>query len=69
MILLYVAIFIALALWGADCYLCLKEVERDLKEYLGDLLVAHDACHYPMRVHYAATISAVKSIIRKNFKL
>ena len=37
------AVFIAVLIWGIDRHLCLKEIEIDLKDHLGDLLVARDS--------------------------
>jgi hypothetical protein len=63
-------VFIGSLIWGADRHLCLKDVEIDLKEYLGDLLVSRDssvgeAC----KCCRQNTIYSVKSLIRKHFKL
>ena len=68
--LVYVVLFLAALGWGVDRHLCLKEIEIDLKDHLGDLLVARDssvdklcACCQQSRV------LEFKALIRKHFKL
>ncbi len=63
------ALIIALALWGADRHFCLKDIERDLKEHLGDIEVARNCCHFPMRVHFDAQIYSLRALIRRHYKL
>jgi len=67
--LLVAAVLIALALVAADRHLCLKDVERDLKEYLGDIEVARNCCHFAIRIHFDAQVYAIKALIRRHFKL
>jgi hypothetical protein len=69
MTLVYVAIILALAVFALDRHLILKEVERDLKECLGDLEVLRDASSADLRVHFSAQVAATKSLIRNHFKL
>lgn len=66
---LIVAAFVILTLFAVDRHFCLKDAERDLKEFLGDLEVARDLSSDAARVHYTATVSATKALIRRNFKL
>ena len=63
-----VALSVVLLIWGADRHLCLKDVEKDLKLLLGDFLVARDCSEGHVKVHYQATVSALKSLIRNHFK-
>ena len=66
---IFIAFFSLAILWGWDRHAELKDVEKDLKEYLGDLEVARDVSEPRLRVHFAATISQIKQLIRKHFKL
>ena len=66
----FLVLFLAVLIWGIDRHLCLKEIEIDLKDHLGDLLVARDvavtelcACCTQSRV------LEFKALIRKHFKL
>ena len=68
MVLLYLVIILALVIFAADRHLCLKDVEKDLKLMLGDFLVARDCSEGRIKVHYQATVSAVKQLIRTHFK-
>jgi hypothetical protein len=63
------AMFGLALLWGWDQHMELKDIEKELKEYLGDLEVARDISEPHLRVHFAATISQVKSLIKRHFKL
>ena len=56
-------------LWGWDRHMELKDIEKELKEYLGDLEVARDVSEPSLRVHFVATISQVKSLIKRHFKI
>ena len=63
-------LLLSLALWGADRHLCLKDVEKDLKLYLGDLLVVRDSlekgtCHSCRNL----SVLSLKMLIRKHFTL
>ena len=64
-----VVAFVLLAFFAADRYLWVKEIEKDLKEYLGDVLVLRDASESPHRIHFEAEVARVKTLIRKHFKL
>jgi hypothetical protein len=68
-IVLCLLVFLGTVIWGADRALILKQVEIDLKEYLGDVLVARDASDCPQRVHFDAQVFALKTLIRKHFTL
>ena len=67
-ILLCLAVFLGLAVFAVDRHLILKQVETDLKDYLGDVLVARDSTEPPLRVHFEAQVVAIKTLIRKHFK-
>ena len=67
-------IFCALLLIGSvifavDRHLWIKEIETDLKNYLGDILVAKRLSEDPYTVHFEAQALALKALIRKHFKL
>ena len=64
-----VIVFVLLAIFAADRYLWVKEIEKDLKEYLGDVLVARDVSEPPFRVHFDAQVSSLKLLIKKHFTL
>lgn len=66
---LVAAALVVITLVAVDRHLCLKDLEKDLKEYLGDLLVARDCSEGQVRVHYQATVSGIKSLIRRHFNL
>ena len=66
--LLVAALIITLAVWGADRQLCLNDVEKDLKLMLGDFMIARDLSSDQIKVHYQATVSTVKSLVRRHFK-
>lgn len=68
-IIICVAIFLAAVIFGVDRHLILKQVETDLKEYLGDVLVAQSVVDDPLKPHFAAQVFALKSLIRKHFRL
>jgi hypothetical protein len=65
--ILFIA-FLVVAVFGIDRHLCLKDVEKDLKLYLNDLSVARDLAEGSVKVHYQATVSAVKTLIRIHFE-
>ncbi len=65
----FLVCFLLACLWGWDRALALKDVEKDLKAYLGDTLVARDLADPKVRVHYAAVVSQLKQLIRNHFKL
>lgn len=56
-------------LWGLDRHLALKDVEKDLKIYLGDVLIARDVAEPKFRAIYATQVSQVKQLIRSHFKI
>lgn len=56
-------------LWGLDRHLALKDVEKDIKEYLGDVLVARDSADPKFRAIYASQVGQIKQLIRSHFKL
>lgn len=62
-------LFLGSLLWAIDRQIEIKDVEKDLKLYLGDLLVARDLAESHTKVHYHANVSATKTLIRKHFKL
>ena len=64
-----VALFIILAYVAIDRHFWVKEIEKDLLMYLGDVEVARDASEPPFRVHFNAQVFAIKSLIRKHFEL
>ena len=64
-----VVAFVLTVLWAVDRHLCLKDVETDLKEFLGDALLARDSCDPKVRVHYQAHVRALKILIQKHFTL
>lgn len=67
-LLLMLAGFFGLAIFAIDRHLCLKEVAADLKIAHGDALVARDITDDPaIKVHYQATASVYKNLIRKHF--
>ena len=61
-------VIVALVIFAADRHLCLKDVEKDLKLMLGDFMIARDLSSDQTKVHYQATVSAVKSLVRRHFK-
>ena len=64
-----VVVFVLLVMFAADRYFWVKELEKDLKEYLGDVQVARDSSEPPFRVHFEAQVLALKHLIRKHFVL
>ena len=65
-----VAIAVAAIGWGLDRHLFLKEIEIDLREHLGDLLVVRDSAK--SKTCECCTQSRVlefKALIRRHFKL
>ena len=46
-----------------------KKIEKDLKGYLGDILVLRDTSEPPQKVHFEAEVVRIKSLIRKHFTL
>ena len=65
----FVVAFVLLVIWAADRALFVKEIEKDLKQWLGDAMVARDSAEASVRVHYIAQVAAIKTLIRKHFKL
>ena len=63
------ALFVLAVLFALDRQLWIKEIETDLKNYLGDVMVARDVAEKPFKVHFEAQVSAIKSLIRKHFTL
>ena len=63
-----IAAFVILALFAIDRHFYLKDVEKDLNLLLGDFLIARDLSSDQVRVHYQATVSSLKSLIRRHFK-
>jgi hypothetical protein len=64
-----VALFIILAYIAIDRHFWVKDIEKDLKLYLGDVVDARDCSEPPFRVHFDAQVFALKSLIRKHFEL
>jgi hypothetical protein len=56
-------------LWGWDRQMELNDLKKELTEYLGDLEVARDISEPHLRVHFAATASHIKFIIKNHFKI
>jgi hypothetical protein len=62
--------FLALAGWGIDRHLRLRDVEIDLKAHLGDLLVARDSLtDKTCKCCAQSRILEFKALIREHFKL
>jgi len=61
--------FVVLFLFAADQYLLVKDIERDFKEYLKGVTEARDASEPPFRIHFNASVFALKHILGKYFKL
>lgn len=62
-------VIVFLALFALDRHLCLKDAEADIKIYHADVLDARDLITDPaIKVHYQAVASALRTIIRNNFK-
>lgn len=56
--------------WGLDRHLRLKDVEIELKEHLGDLLVSRDsAANKVCRCCAQSRVLEFKQLIRNHFKL
>ena len=68
-ILACVAVFLGTVIWAVDRHLCLKQIEIDLKDYLGDLLVSRDSVVGDCKCCRQNAILSLKSLIRKHFKL
>jgi len=68
-ILLVAALILGLAFWGFDRHLVLKQVEIDLKNHLGDLLVDRDSACGECKCCRQASVYAIKGLIRTHFKL
>lgn len=68
MVYLPLAIIFALALFGIDRHLRLKDVENDLQLLLGDFMIARDIADGRARVHYQATVVAIKRLIKDHFE-
>lgn len=62
-------LFIAVLIWGIDRHLCLRDIEIDLKLYLGDLLVSRDSSPKNCECCAQARVLELKALIRKHFKL
>jgi hypothetical protein len=69
MLWVLVVVFVLTVIFAADRQLWIKEIEKDLKEFLGDSLVARDAAEKSIKVYYQAQVAAIKVLIRKHFKL
>lgn len=67
--IIFVGVIVILIIWGADRHLWVKEIEKDLKNYLGDVEVAREVSEPPVRVHFNAQVFAIKTLIRKHFEL
>lgn len=68
MVLVYIAVIIALAIWGLDRQLCLNDLKKDLGIMLADFETARDLAEGRVRVHYQATVVAIKTLYRNHFK-
>ena len=55
--------------WGVDRHLRLKDVEIDLKNHLGDILVARDSSPKICRCCLQSRVLEFKALIRQHFKL
>ena len=64
-----VVLFIAVLIWGIDRHLCLRDIEIDLKLYLGDLLVSRDSKSKSCECCAQARVLELKALIRKHFQL
>ena len=63
-------VFIGTVIFAVDRYLLVKEIEADLNDYLGDLLVVRDTAKYKICMCCMnARVLEVKNLIRKHFKL
>jgi hypothetical protein len=62
-------VFVLTVIFAADRQLWIKEIEKDLKEFLGDSMVARDAAEKSIKVHYQAQVAALRTLIKKHFKL
>jgi len=67
--IIFVVALLGLVIWAFDRHLCLKDVEKDLNIYLGDVLVLRDSTEGSLKVHFSAEVAALKSLIGKHFKL
>ena len=57
-------------IFAVDRHLWIKEIEADLNNLMGDLLVARDSAKYKMCVCCMnARVLELKNLIRKHFKL
>ncbi len=65
--LVMVCIIVLFLFWVTE-YLANKQVEADLNLLLGDFMIARDSSEGRVRTHYAATVQALKTLIKKNFK-
>lgn len=62
--------FLASLGWAVDRHLRLRDLEIDLKDHLGDLLVSRDASLDKIcRCCFQSRILEFKALIRKHFKL
>jgi hypothetical protein len=67
--LVFLVIALLACLWAWDRTLILSDVEQELKDWLGDLLVARDLAEPRLQVHFQAVISKLKQAIRHHFDL
>lgn len=59
-------LILVLAGWGLDRHLRLRDVEIEMKDYLGDLLALRDL---DCKCCSQSRIFEIKALIRRNFKL
>lgn len=57
------------ALLAYDKWHWYKKLESDLKDHLGDVMVAREVAPDRLRVHFDAQISSLKKLIRNHFDL
>jgi hypothetical protein len=63
-------LILVLAGWGLDRHLRLRDIEIELKEHLGDLLVSRDASlDKTCRCCAQSRVLQFKALIRRHFKL
>lgn len=61
--------FLAIAGWGIDRHLRLRDVEIALKNHLGDLLVVRDSAPKACQCCMQTRVLEFKHLIREHFKL
>ena len=66
-VLVALLVVFGIFMWGLDRHLCLRDLHKDLNNYLGDILVARDSSPSNIKVHFEAQVFALKALIRKNF--